>query len=171
MNDWSAVVLTSASGASEAVASMGYFAFSVTMIGVRLVADRLTGRLGEVAVVRASVLVALAGFGLVTTVPVPWVGVVGFAVVGLGISAVVPLAWSSAGRRGRDAPGRAIAAVATCGYLGFLVGPALIGALVDRIGPRPAVAVAGLLLVPVLVLAPSMRQGSPDRRNESRSVI
>jgi MFS family permease len=78
-------------------------------------------------------------------------------VIGLGVSAIVPLAWSSAARTEHTAPGRAIAAVATCGYLGFLVGPILVGALATTIGLAPAVVAAGALIVIVGVLAPSMR--------------
>jgi hypothetical protein len=58
VNDWSAVYLTSSSGASAALASLGYFAFSVAMVGVRLVADRLAARVGVDRLVRAASLIA-----------------------------------------------------------------------------------------------------------------
>jgi MFS family permease len=157
VNDWSAVLLTSTAGASESVASLGYFGFSITMICVRLVADRVADGVGVVSVTRVATAVTVAGFVLVTVASTPTVGIVGFAVIGLGVSAIVPLAWSSAARKEADAPGRAIAAVATCGYLGFLVGPVLVGALASAVGLRVAVATAGLLTVVVFLLAPSMR--------------
>ncbi|MET0188405.1 MAG: MFS transporter, partial [Pseudonocardia sediminis] len=119
VNDWSALLLTTSTGAAQSVASLGYFAFSLSMITVRLVADRAAGRFGAVAVTRASAVLTVAGFVLAPATGSAVVGVVAFAIVGLGVSAIVPLAWSSAARKEPAAPGRAIAAVATCGYLGF----------------------------------------------------
>jgi hypothetical protein len=160
VNDWSAVHLAGTAGAPPALASLGYFAFSLAMIAVRLVADRATARVGPVRIARAAALTALAGFALATAVPHPAAGVAGFAVVGLGVAAIVPLAWSSASRRHPAAPGRAIAAVATCGYLGFLAGPVLVGALAGAIGLRWAVAAAGALVMAVFLLAPALRARS-----------
>jgi MFS family permease len=157
VNDWSAVLLTTGSGASESVASLGYFAFSIAMIGIRLAADRFVARVGAVPVMRAAATVTVAGFVIVVVAPVPAAGIAGFAVVGLGVAAIVPVAWSVAAQKEPQAPGRAIAAVATCGYLGFLVGPVLVGALASAIGLAGAVAVAGAAALVVLLLAPSLR--------------
>ncbi|MEV4599297.1 MFS transporter [Amycolatopsis sp. NPDC049253] len=157
VNDWSAVYLRDVTAASAALASLGYFAFSITMIAVRVVADRLVERFGVVPFMRVATLVTLAGFLLVVAVPVPGFAVAGFAVVGLGVSGMVPLAWSAAGRKQPFAPGRAIAAVAACGYFGFLVGPVLIGALAGGIGLHWTLGVVGALVVSVYFLAPTMR--------------
>jgi predicted MFS family arabinose efflux permease len=129
VNDWSAVYLSSAAAAPPALASLGYFAFSAAMIAVRLVADRLAARIGAARLTRIAAAVAVAGYALVISVPQPAAAIAGFAVIGLGVAAIVPLAWSAAARRQPGAPGRAIASVATLGYLGFLAGPVLIGSL------------------------------------------
>jgi MFS family permease len=163
VNDWSAVLLATGTGATGAVASLGYFAFSITMIGVRLAADRWVARAGAVAVTRVAAAVTIGGFAVVVLAATPATGIVGFAVVGLGVSAVVPVAWSVAARKEPEAPGRAIAAVATCGYLGFLLGPVLIGALASAIGLRAAVAVTGAVMVLVLLLAPALRHPTRPR--------
>ncbi|MEV8608625.1 MFS transporter [Amycolatopsis sp. NPDC051373] len=157
VNDWSAVYLREVTVASAALASLGYFAFSITMIAVRVVADRLVARVGVVPFMRVATLVTVVGFLLVVAVPVPGFAVAGFAVVGLGVSGMVPLAWSAAGRKQPDAPGRAIAAVAACGYFGFLVGPVLVGALAGGIGLHWTLGVVGALVVSVYFLAPTMR--------------
>lgn len=164
VNDWSAALLTTSTGAAQSVASLGYFAFSLSMIAVRLLADRAAGRFGAVAVTRVSAALTVCGFVLATATGDAVVGVLAFAVVGLGISAIVPLAWSSATQKEPAAPGRAIAAVATCGYLGFLAGPVLVGALAETIGLAPAVLVAGLLVLVVMFLAPSLRVTLEPRR-------
>ena len=154
VNDWSAVYLSSSAGAPPAVASLGYFAFSVAMIGVRLVADRLVTRIGAARLTRLAAAVAVAGYLLVIAVPDPAAGVAGFAVIGLGVAAIVPLAWSAAGRRQPEAPGRAIAGVATLGYLGFLLGPVLIGGLAGLAGLRLALIAAAAVTGAVWFLAP-----------------
>jgi hypothetical protein len=156
VNDWSAVYLSSAAAAPPAVASLGYFAFSVAMIGVRLVADRLVTRIGAVRLTRLAGIVAVAGYALVIAVPDPAADLAGFAVIGLGVAAIVPLAWSAAGRRQPEAPGRAIAGVATLGYLGFLLGPVLIGGLAGLAGLRLAFIAAAAVTGAVCFLAPAL---------------
>ena len=81
---------------------------------------RVADGVGVMIVTRVPTAVTVAAFMHVTGVPTPIVGIAVFAVIGLGVSAVVPLAWSSAARKEAEVPGRAIA---TCGYLGFLVCP------------------------------------------------
>ncbi|MBB4687755.1 MFS transporter [Amycolatopsis jiangsuensis] len=165
INDWSAVYLREVTSATAAVASLGYFFFSITMIVVRTVADRLVERIGVVPFMRTATALTVLGFLLVVAIPVPAVAVAGFAVTGLGVSGMVPLAWSAAGRKQADAPARAIAAVAACGYFGFLAGPVLIGPLTSGIGLHWTFAVIGGLLVTVHFLAPSMRVEEPAARS------
>lgn len=157
VNDWSAVQLTGATGATPGVASLGYVVFSVTMLAVRLVADRLAGRIGVVTVGRVAAATTVLGFVVVALAPSPALGIAGFAVVGLGVAAIVPLAWSVAGRRASEAPGPAIAAVATCGYAGFLAGPVLVGGLASAVGLSVAIGLVGALVVTVFVLAGRLR--------------
>lgn len=152
INDWSALLLVG-NGADAAVASLGYFAFSLTMIVVRLVADRLSARAGAVLFVRVASMLTVLGVLVVAVVPIPLIGVLGCALVGLGVSGIVPLAWSSAGRREPEAPGQAIAAVATCGYLGFLAGPALVGAVAGAAGLPVAFGCTAVAAVAIYLFA------------------
>jgi len=87
--------------------------------------------------------------------PWPLAGVAGFAAVGLGVAGIVPIAWSVASRTG--APGRAVAAVAACGYLGFLVEPVLVGALATRIGLHWALSSAVVVTFGIVFLTPSLQ--------------
>jgi MFS family permease len=157
VNSWSAVYLADVTGATPALASLGYFAFSGTMIAVRLVADRVVARTGAVVFVRVATAVAVLGFAVVLAAPWPVAGVLGFAVVGLGVAGIVPIAWSVASRKEAAAPGRAVAAVAACGYLGFLVEPVLVGALATRVGLHWALSSAVVVTFGILFLAPSLR--------------
>ena len=122
-----------------------FVAHTAGMVGARLIGDRLVGRFGRGAVIRASGLLAGLGFLVVATVPVLLGGVAGFLLVGLGLGSLVPLAFASAGRVVAT-PGEGVAAVLAVGYLAFLVGPPVIGALADTIGLS-----AGFLTVGVVI--------------------
>ncbi|NIH82748.1 MFS transporter [Amycolatopsis viridis] len=160
VNSWGAVYLTDVAAAGPAVASLGYFTFSLTMIVVRLATDRVVARVGPVRFLRLASAVAVCGFVIVIGVPVPVAGLLGFAVVGIGVAGIVPVAWSAAGRAQSDAPGRAVAAVAACGYAGFLIEPAIIGALAGWVGLRWALLSAVLVTAAVAGPAAALR----DRR-------
>ncbi|ROS40492.1 putative MFS family arabinose efflux permease [Amycolatopsis thermoflava] len=157
VNSWGAVYLSEVTAAGPAVASLGYFAFSVTMIVVRLGTDRVVGRIGAVVFLRLASVVAVGGFAVVLVAPAPVLGVLGFAVVGAGVAGIVPVAWSAAGRAEPAAPGRAVAAVAACGYAGFLVEPVVIGAIATWSGLRWGLVSAVVVTGVVAVLARGVR--------------
>lgn len=144
--DWSAVYLREDLASSPGLAGAGFVAFSVTMTGGRLAGDHLTARFGGARLL--SVLSVVGGVGLAGGLlpGVPWSAVVGFALLGLGLSCMVPVLFSAAGS-GVGSTGPAIAAVSTCGYLGFIAGPALIGGIAE-LTSLPA----ALWLLPVLTL-------------------
>jgi MFS family permease len=161
VNSWSAVYLTGVTAASPALASLGYFAFSGTMIAVRLTADRIVHRIGAVRFARIATAVAVLGFVVALAVPVPAAGILGFAVAGLGVAGIVPIAWSVASRKQPGSPGQAVAAVAACGYLGFLVEPVIVGALASGLGLRWALTSAVVVTAGIAVLAPALRVREP----------
>jgi fucose permease len=134
MTDWSAVYLHDTLGASPSVAAVGFAAFSLAMAAGRFTGDALVGRLGPRRVLRGSSAVAAVGLGTALLLGHPAVGVVGCALVGLGIANIVPVLFSAAARVPGVPPGQALAAVATTGYLGFLAGPPLIGAVAAAAG-------------------------------------
>jgi MFS family permease len=159
--DWSAVYLRDTLGASAAVGGWGFTAFSLTMAAGRFAGDGMTERLGPVRVVRGGGVLVAAGLGaalLAGSVPA---AIAGFACVGLGLAAAFPIALSTAGRTPGVPSGTAIAAVATAGYTGFLVGPPAIGLVSEAFGGlRAGLAVVALLGVAVALLAGQMRRAA-----------
>jgi len=134
MADWSAVYLHDVLGASSAVAAVGFAAFSLAMAAGRLSGDALVRQLGPRRVLRGSSAVAALGLGLSLLVGRPAIGIVGCALVGIGIANIIPILFSAAARVPGVPPGRALAAVASTGYLGFLAGPPLIGVVAEAAG-------------------------------------
>jgi MFS family permease len=139
--DWSALYLRDL-GASPGAAAAGFAAFSLCMAAGRLVGDRLTSRLGPVRLVRDGSLVAAGGLGLGVVAGNELVAVAGFGLLGAGLAAVVPIAFSAAGNLGGPG-GVGIARVASLAYLGTLAGPPAVGFTAELTSLRFA------LLIPV----------------------
>jgi predicted MFS family arabinose efflux permease len=155
--DWSGIYLDDETGAAAGVAPLGLAAFSLAMGCGRLAADRVAERLGQARVGRAGALLAAAGLGLGLASGAPAGAIAGFVVMGLGLSALFPLALRAAGEA------TAVAAVSTAGYVGFLVGPPVIGLLAEATDLRSA-----LLLVVVLCAAAAVGAGAAlTRRGEA----
>jgi predicted MFS family arabinose efflux permease len=145
--DWSGVFLKREAGASAALVPAGLAAFNLAMGFGRLVADRVSARFGSASVGRAGGLLAAGGLGAALAVGSVPGAIAGFAIMGLGVAALFPLALRAAGYDAEVA-GPSVAAVSGLGYAGFLVGPPTIGLLAEAVGLTGALAlVCGLLAV------------------------
>lgn len=149
-NSWAVLYLRDALGAPGPIAVTGYIAVVTFIFVGRLVGDRLVDRFGERAVVRAGGLIAAVGMGLAlgfSSVPGT---IVGFAVAGLGVSTLVPLAMHAADQLPGLRPGTGLTILTWLMRIGFLGAPVIVGLVADatslRIGLL-AVPVAGLLVV------------------------
>ncbi|MFG2208244.1 MFS transporter [Streptomyces sp. NPDC048638] len=126
--DWSAVYLRDVLGTDAGLAAASTTAFACTMAVARLVGDKVVARFGAVRTVRGGGVLATAGGLLIMTARHPAPAMAGFALMGLGIAVVVPLAFAAAGRSG-PAPSQAIAGVATITYTSGLIAPSTIGGI------------------------------------------
>lgn len=151
--DWSSLFLREYRSFDPAWSGLGLAAFSVTMTAMRFVGRPLVERFGSVRMVAGGSALAAAGMLLAVTLPWAWAGILGFAIFGLGASNVVPLAFSSAGRLPGVSPAAAIAAMATLGNCGVLMGPASIGFLSNAFGLPMALALVAVLVVLVATQA------------------
>lgn len=149
--DWSAMLLTSQNLFPLSQGGLGYIAFSIAMTVGRLCGDAMTGRLGDFRTLFWGGLVALAGFAALLVQPHPALAILGFVLIGLGASNIVPVLFRLAGSQTVMPSGLAVAAITTTGYAGILLGPAGIGAVAKVVGlPAAFWGLAGLLaLVPL----------------------
>jgi predicted MFS family arabinose efflux permease len=155
--DWSTVYLRDSLGAREDLATAGYAAFSVAMVAGRLVGDRLSATLGPVALVRGCGVLAAAGLATGLLVDAPVAGIVGFGCLGAGLSCIAPQVFSAAGSRDPAVAGQAIARVAGLGFLGFVVGPVLIGFTARLVGLPHALLIPAVLALFVALSAAAIR--------------
>ncbi|WP_437666222.1 MFS transporter [Sorangium sp. So ce1182] len=156
--DWSAVYLRDVVGASPAAAAAGYAVFSIAMTSGRLVGDRLDAALGPRRLVYLGGLASAFGLGLALAAPGFWTVLIGFAGVGAGSSVVFPIALRAASRGGGPGSDAAMAAVSTAGFLGFLMGPPLIGLTASYVSLRGALVWVVLASVVIAVLSPAVQR-------------
>ena len=127
MLDWSAVFLTTEKSMGDAYAGLGYAAFALTMTAGRLFGDTVVKRLGPTRVIVMGGLFAALGMGLATLAPGWEVALLGYALVGVGCSNIVPVLYSAVGKQTVMPEHIAVPAITTLGYAGILAGPAAIG--------------------------------------------
>lgn len=156
MSDWSALYMNKVVGQSEAFSALAFGVFGLAMTSGRIFGDYFTARFGKSNLLVFDSLLALLGLGLVLFFATPWLSLLGFFLVGLGLATVVPIIYSTAGNTEGVSPSAGIAMATTVGYAGFFVGPPAIGFLADSMGLRFGLGLAFLLFVLMLALVWAM---------------
>ncbi|MFG2193920.1 MFS transporter [Streptomyces sp. NPDC048639] len=140
--DWGALHLQQDLGAHPGIAAAGYSVFALMMTVGRLTGTALLERLGQTRVLVAGGATAAAGMLLGALAPSIWATLAGFAVTGLGLANIFPVA---IGRAGALAGPSGVATASTLGYGGMLLGPPAIGFLADWLSLPVALTTVGLL--------------------------
>lgn len=149
MADWSAIFLRDALGAEGGMAGIGYSVFALMVAAGRFGGDGLKQRFGAVTTARICGVLALAGVLMLWGASNEALALLGFAVIGLGVSVGFPLAVTAAASVG-DRPASAnVAVLSFVALLGFLVGPPVIGFVAEHSDMRLAIA----CLLPVLLVS------------------
>ncbi|MDM9621277.1 MFS transporter [Rhizobium sp. S96] len=151
--DWGALYLRQELGASVALSGFGFAAFSLTMATMRFGGDLVRDRLGGVKTLRICTLFAISGMLLAAFAPSAEIAILGFALCGIGISNMVPIAFSAAGNIPHLKAGIGLSVVTTMGYSGMLVAPSAIGFVAEHIGFSVVFMVLPMLLIVVLLLS------------------
>ena len=157
MFDWSGVYFEKVIQPGKGLVTAGFTAFMCTMATGRFVGDWVATRFGKKRTLQLSGLVTASGLMLAVLLPYFLPAMLGFLFVGAGVSSVVPLIYSSAGKSKVLSPGVAIAAVSTIGYLGFLFGPPFIGFIAQVSGLRTSLGLIAILGSIIAVLATRMK--------------
>lgn len=153
MFDWSGIYFAKEVQVPKSLTTLGYVAFMTTMAGGRFAGDWMSVKIGRKNMIRMSGLLIAGGLMLAVALPFIVPATIGFLVTGMGVSSVVPLLYSAAGRSGKVASGVALAAVSTIGYLGFLFGPPVIGLIAQAFSLRWSFALIAFLGLGVTLLA------------------
>ena len=158
MFDWSGVYFESVVQPGPGLVQMGYVAFMSTMALGRFTADRMVMRFGPVRVLRASGILIASGLLVSVLFPMLWSATLGFLLVGFGTSSIVPLCYSMAGKSKKMIPSVALASVSTIGFLGFLLGPPVIGHIAHAFSLRWSFSLIALVGLGTAFIAPFLKK-------------
>jgi MFS family permease len=145
MFDWSGIYFRDVVHAPQHLITVGYTTFMATMATGRFIADYMVTRFGVTRVLQLSGCLITSGLMLAVIFPDFYVAAFGFFLTGFGVSSVVPLAYGLAGKSKTMSTGMAIAAVSTVGFLGFLLGPPVIGYIAKASNLRWSFALMAIL--------------------------
>jgi MFS family permease len=168
--DWSAVYLSGSLHVGGVFPGLGYAAFSLAMVTVRLSGNRLLTRFRTDRLLPALAAVATLGFAAALLIAQPPAALLGFGCLGIGLASVVPAVFSAAGRIPGLSPGTAVATASACGWAGFVCGPPVIGRLSEWASLPVALGLLPLLtafLVVGTLSSRALREGQPQAHAES----
>ncbi|MFD9225034.1 MFS transporter [Streptomyces sp. NPDC060064] len=160
MADWGALHLEQDLHAHPGIAAAGYSFFALAMTAGRLSGTALLERLGQTRTLVAGGTTAAAGMLLGALAPTVWLALLGFAVTGLGLANIFPVAVARAGALA--GPG-GVAAASTLGYGGMLLGPPAIGFLADWFSLPVAMTTVAALAGGAALIGYSARNASAPR--------
>ena len=152
MADWSALYYNGVIADLSTVSTTGFTAYIFAMTVGRLSGDRLIMALGYRRVLILDGILIALGMALALAIRDPIAVIIGFAMVGFGVSTIIPISYTQAARTTSMRPSVALAAVSTIGFTGFLIGPPVIGFLAHAISLRGALLVVILLGSVVMLL-------------------
>ncbi|MBC2887420.1 MFS transporter [Ochrobactrum sp. CM-21-5] len=151
--DWGAYHMQQDLGASVALAGFGFAAFSGSMAIMRFAGDLVRDRFGGVKTLRACTTIAIVGMLIVGFGNSATMAIIGFAICGIGISNMVPIAFSMAGNMPGVNPSVGLSIATTLGYSGMLVAPSLIGFVAKHSGFGMVFVALPVLLLVVLAFS------------------
>ena len=145
MFDWSGVYFNKVVNAPKELTTLGYAAFMSTMAGGRFVGDWFATKYGTKRVIQLNGILIASGLSISIAFPYLIPATIGFLLVGFGVSTVVPLVYAAAGKTSTMKSGIALAAVSSISFLGFLIGPPMIGFISEVSDLRFSFAVVAVL--------------------------
>jgi MFS family permease len=157
MFDWSGVYFKDVVKAPSSLVILGYTSFMIMMATGRFLADFGTYKIGRKRLMQ--ICGTMISTGLYTAVLFPNIvaSTLAFMLVGLGVSSIVPAVYSTAGKHTKVPPGIALATVSGVSFLGFLMGPPLIGYISEAFGLRYSFAVIGVFGIGISLLVSKIR--------------
>ncbi|MDX9880801.1 MAG: MFS transporter [Prolixibacteraceae bacterium] len=154
MFDWSGVYFKDVVNAPASLVILGYTSFMIMMATGRFVADFFIAKIGRKLLLQICGIIISTG--LFTSVLFPYLipSTIGFMLVGIGVSSIVPTVYSTAGKHSKIPPGIALATVSSVSFLGFLMGPPLIGYISEAFGLRYSFGVIGIFGLGIFLIVP-----------------
>lgn len=142
---------------SGSFSTIGYVAFTLTMAAGRFLGDWLVTKHGVKRILQMSGVLISAGLMIAVILPNIVAATIGFLLVGFGVSSVVPIAYSMAGKSQKMSSSAALAAVSSISFLSFLIGPPLIGFVAELSNLRFSFSLIAMLGFGTTILAAKVK--------------
>ena len=127
MYDWGALYFQKEVHTDKTTATAAFVIYLVAMTSARFFGDKVVTRIGIKTVLKFSGLFIFSGLSLAVILPYTVTAILGFILIGFGVSCVVPMVFSLAGKSKNMSSSSALASISTVGYLGFLFVPPFVG--------------------------------------------
>jgi MFS family permease len=170
MADWSGVYFKKIVEAPASMITLGYVAFTAMMATGRFVGDWLVTKLGVKRMLQISGTLITTGLLLSVLFPYLVTATIGFLLVGFGVSSVVPIVYGLAGKSKTMSPATALASVSTIGFLGFLIGPPVIGFIAQSVSLRWSFTLIGILGFGTAILARKLKIPAKSENEEDETT-
>lgn len=144
MFDWSGIYFKDVVKAPGTLIILGYTSFMIMMAGGRFLGDGLIQKFGKRKVLKFSGFLVSVGFFIAVIIPYLIPSIIAFMMIGLGVAAVVPTIYSLAGKNTTIPTSEALTIVSSVSFLGFLMGPPIIGYIAEVAGLRFSFAFIGI---------------------------
>lgn len=145
MYDWGIIYFEKTIINSASVSTIAFVIYMTTMTISRFIGDKIVNSFGVINILKYSGWLIFLGLMMSVLFPYNYIVLIGFGMVGIGVSCIVPLVFSLVGKSTTTNTGTAIAAVSTIGYLGFLIVPPLVGFVAHLTNLRWAFGIISLL--------------------------
>lgn len=158
MFDWSGVYFRKVVNVTGPLSVLGYASFMAFMAIGRFSGDIIIGRFGRKRVLQ--VAGCMVSFGLYSAVALPYIvpATIAFMLVGLGVSTIIPIIFSIAGKRPNIPPSIALQTVSSVSFLGFMLGPPIIGHVAEITSLRTSFAIIGIFGIGIAILASIIKE-------------
>jgi MFS family permease len=157
MFDWSGVYFRDIVKAPHSLIMLGYTTFMMMMATGRFAGDKIISRIGRKKTLQISGILILTGLLISVLLPHIITATIGFLIVGLGVSSIIPTVYSTAARTAKTSPSMALAGVSSVGFLGFLAGPPLIGYIAQISSLQYSFAVVALFGLCITIIVSKLK--------------
>lgn len=157
MTDWSGLYFKDVVKVSESIIPLGFSAYMVTMASGRFFADKAIERWGSQRVIMTGGALISIGLLLAVAFPILPVTIIAFMIIGLGTSSIAPTIYSIAGQKTKISTSMALTVVSSISFLGFLMGPPLIGYISEATSLRYSYALIGVFGICIIVLTSQIK--------------
>ncbi|GHT21253.1 MFS transporter [Bacteroidia bacterium] len=153
MTDWNGLYLIQVVGSPKHLAPTGLASYMITMASGRFLIDKATQKWGRKRVVQAGGTLITVGLFSAVAFPYYITTIIAFMIVGFGTAGIVPTIYSLAGQKSQMPASVALTIVSSISFLGFLLGPPIIGYIAQTANLRYSYALIGFFGITIVVLA------------------